>query len=187
MRWLDGITDTMEMSLNTYCSRRWWWTGKPGMLQSMRLQRVRHHERLNWTECNLTWNFLSKTDYLFIYLCSLYNYFFIFFNCVFISIDSFLLGCLFFLYWLSETLCIEKSRLFSETWTANFSVFAHFFIYHFVFRCTFFFLCLTPLCKNVGNAFFLCWTCFFLFMSPEFWLIEMFFPVQVNNRKLHSY
>ena len=23
MRWLDGITDTMEMSLNTYCSRRW--------------------------------------------------------------------------------------------------------------------------------------------------------------------
>ena len=38
MRWLDGITDTTDMSLNNYCSRRWWWTGKPGMLQSMRLQ-----------------------------------------------------------------------------------------------------------------------------------------------------
>jgi len=31
-------------------SRSWWWTGRPGVLQSMRLQRVRHDERLNWTE-----------------------------------------------------------------------------------------------------------------------------------------
>ena len=31
----------------------WWWTGKPGMLQLMGLQRVRH-ERLNLTE--LIWN-----------------------------------------------------------------------------------------------------------------------------------
>ena len=30
----------------------WWWTGKPGMLQSMGLQRVRHNwaTELNWTE-----------------------------------------------------------------------------------------------------------------------------------------
>ena len=30
----------------------WWWTGKPGMLQSMGLQRVRHDWaiELNWTE-----------------------------------------------------------------------------------------------------------------------------------------
>ena len=33
MRWVDGITDSMDMSLTS--SRSWWWTGKPGMLQSM--------------------------------------------------------------------------------------------------------------------------------------------------------
>ena len=47
MRWLDGVTDSMDISwLN---SRSWWWTGRPGMLQSMGSQRVRH----NWaTELN---------------------------------------------------------------------------------------------------------------------------------------
>ena len=44
MRWLDSITDSMEMS--------WWWTGRPGMLQSMGSQRVRHDwvTELNWTD-----------------------------------------------------------------------------------------------------------------------------------------
>ena len=44
MRWLDGITDSMNMS--------WWWTGKPGMLQSMGSQRVGHdwETELNWIE-----------------------------------------------------------------------------------------------------------------------------------------
>ena len=42
MRRLDGITDSMDMSLSKLWS--WWWTGKPGVLQSMGSQRVGH----NW-------------------------------------------------------------------------------------------------------------------------------------------
>ena len=47
MRWLDGITDSMDMSLS---SRSWWWAGRPGALQSMGSQRVGHDRatELNW-------------------------------------------------------------------------------------------------------------------------------------------
>ena len=41
VRWLDSITNLMGMSLSKLHK---WWTGRPGMLQSMGLQRVRH----NW-------------------------------------------------------------------------------------------------------------------------------------------
>ena len=48
MRWLDAITDSTDrVWIN---SRSWWWTGRPGMLQSMGSQRVRHDwtTELNW-------------------------------------------------------------------------------------------------------------------------------------------
>ena len=54
---LDGITDSMEMSLSN--SGSWWWTGRPGKLQSMGLQRVRHDwaTGLNWTH-DIQWEAL---------------------------------------------------------------------------------------------------------------------------------
>ena len=53
MRWLDGITD--RWTLVWISSGSWWWTGKPGVLQSMGSQRVGHNwaTELNWSEQNI--------------------------------------------------------------------------------------------------------------------------------------
>ena len=50
MRWLDGITDRWTWVWAS--SGSWWWTGRPGVLQSMGSQRVRHNWKteLNWTD-----------------------------------------------------------------------------------------------------------------------------------------
>ena len=47
MRWLDGMTQWMWVWVN---SGSWWWTGRPGVLRFMGLQRVRHDwaTELNW-------------------------------------------------------------------------------------------------------------------------------------------
>ena len=50
MRWLDDITDSMDMSWAS--SRSWWWTGKPGMPQSMGSQKVGHDWATKLTDCS---------------------------------------------------------------------------------------------------------------------------------------
>ena len=48
IRWLDGTTNSMDMSLSS--SGRWWWTGKPGILQPRGRKESDTTEQLNWTE-----------------------------------------------------------------------------------------------------------------------------------------
>ena len=50
MRWLDGITDSMDVSWVN--SGSWWWTGRPVVLQFKGSQRTWHDwvTELNWTE-----------------------------------------------------------------------------------------------------------------------------------------
>ena len=51
IRWLDGITDSMD--LGWVYSGSWWLTWRPGVLRFMGLQRVRHDwaTELNWNHC----------------------------------------------------------------------------------------------------------------------------------------
>ena len=51
--WMASLTQWTWVWVN---SGSWWWTGRSGKLQSMRLQRVRH-EWLKWTELN--WDCIS--------------------------------------------------------------------------------------------------------------------------------
>ena len=58
MRWLDGIIDSRDMTLNSRAdSERWWWTGKPIACCS-----PRGHKKLDVTE-RLNNNRVSRTHY----------------------------------------------------------------------------------------------------------------------------
>ena len=111
IRWLDGITHSKDVSLN---SRSWWWTERPGVLQFMGLQRVRHDwvTELNWTE--LAWNiplaaliFLKRSVVFPILLFS--SYFL-----TLITEESFLISPCY-----SLDLCIQMGISFS--WLSTFS------------------------------------------------------------------
>ena len=61
MRWL--YASLTQGTCVWASSRRWWWTGKPGMLQSMGLQTVGHDwvtEPQQRSKIKLTWIFLSN-------------------------------------------------------------------------------------------------------------------------------
>ena len=57
-------------------SRSWWWTGRPGVLQSMGSQRVGHDwaTELNWTDVCLhsPWRTLTLANFIFKFLTALY-------------------------------------------------------------------------------------------------------------------
>ena len=64
--WMASPTQWAWIWIN---SGSWWWTGRPGMLQSMGLQRVRHNwaTELNWTElkqcpCESWWDHYRSLD-----------------------------------------------------------------------------------------------------------------------------
>ena len=67
MRWLDGITDSMDWVYVS--SGSWWWTGKPIMLQTMESQRVRH----NWVT-ELNWIDMSHSQLLVLFLLIIYSF-----------------------------------------------------------------------------------------------------------------
>ena len=50
--WMASLTQWIWVWVN---SGSWWWTGRPGVLQSMGSQRVRHNwaTELNWTDKNV--------------------------------------------------------------------------------------------------------------------------------------
>ena len=52
--WMASPTQWAWVNAHWVTSRSWWWTRRPGVLQSMGLQRVRHDwvTELNWTELN---------------------------------------------------------------------------------------------------------------------------------------
>ena len=68
MRWLDGVTDSMDMSLSKL--RSWWWTGRPGVLQSMGSKESDMTERLNWTERN---QMQKATYYMISFIWNIHN------------------------------------------------------------------------------------------------------------------
>ena len=57
--WMASPTQWTWVWVN---SRSWWWTGRPGMLQSMGSQRVEHDwvTELNWTNSLIIWYVLAE-------------------------------------------------------------------------------------------------------------------------------
>ena len=59
-RWDGWMPSPIQWTWVWASSGNWWWTGKPGVLQSMGSQRVGHDwaTELNWTDCHFIYGFL---------------------------------------------------------------------------------------------------------------------------------
>ena len=75
-RWDGWMASLTQWTWVWASSGSWWWTQKPGVLQSMGSQRVSMTERLNWTDLKYYWGWpisvSSKTE------VSVLNNFFLF-------------------------------------------------------------------------------------------------------------
>ena len=61
--WMASLTQWTWTWTN---SRSWWWTGRPGVLQPMGSQRVRHNwetERQNWTDTHIYFSYLPLSQW----------------------------------------------------------------------------------------------------------------------------
>ena len=66
-RWSGWMASPTRWTWVWASSGRWWRKGRPGMLQSMGLQRADTTERLNWTENSVVY---SRSSHIFIILHS---------------------------------------------------------------------------------------------------------------------
>ena len=59
--WDDWMTSPTQRTWVWASSRSWWWTGKPGVLQSMGSQGIRHDwaTELNWTDTMIDWRAMN--------------------------------------------------------------------------------------------------------------------------------
>ena len=61
--WDDWVASPTQWTYIWVTSRSWWWTGKPGVLQSIRLQKVGHDWKteLNWTKGSMSQRMLAAS------------------------------------------------------------------------------------------------------------------------------
>ena len=78
--WMASLTQWTWVWMD---SGSWSWTGRPGMLQFMGSQRVRHNwaTELNWTELNFQWKQFNFLFYILLHYLTFHNNPFIYLFC----------------------------------------------------------------------------------------------------------